>query len=177
VTFPSLVLCDLPYFQISQVLSLCYAIPTSLLLWQDSGLVCFLLILLSVTVPQVADHLPNKHEALNSNPSITKKKWLWLRPRSPCYNSVSSNVILSFLCIQLLENEERTRCHCLKLAPTVLSSWCRKSFAKSMIMKKERMSLCFSEVRKRSTVTFVLHGRSVPGPSWNWNAPVLLSMD
>jgi hypothetical protein len=49
MTFTSLVLCDLPYAQISQVLSLCYAIPTSLLLSQDSGLDCFLLILLSVT--------------------------------------------------------------------------------------------------------------------------------
>jgi hypothetical protein len=50
VTFPSLVLCDLLHVQISQVLSLCYAIPTSLLLSQDSGLVCFLLILLSATL-------------------------------------------------------------------------------------------------------------------------------
>jgi hypothetical protein len=49
-TFPSLVLCDLPHVQISQALSLCYAIPTSLLLSQDSGLVCFLLILLPATV-------------------------------------------------------------------------------------------------------------------------------
>jgi hypothetical protein len=32
MTFPSLVLCDLPHVQICQVLSLCYAIPTSLLL-------------------------------------------------------------------------------------------------------------------------------------------------
>jgi hypothetical protein len=45
-----LVLCDLPHVQISQVLSLCYAIPTSLLLSQDSGLVCFLLILLPATL-------------------------------------------------------------------------------------------------------------------------------
>jgi hypothetical protein len=50
VTFPSLVLCDLPHVQISQVLSLCYAISTSLLLSQDSGLDCFLLILLPVTL-------------------------------------------------------------------------------------------------------------------------------
>jgi hypothetical protein len=42
----TLVLCDLPHVQISQVLSLCYTIPTSLLLSQDSGLDCFLLILL-----------------------------------------------------------------------------------------------------------------------------------
>jgi hypothetical protein len=41
MTSPSLVLCDLPHVQISQVLSLCHAIPTSLLLSQDSGLVCF----------------------------------------------------------------------------------------------------------------------------------------
>jgi hypothetical protein len=46
VTLPSLVLCDLPHVQISQVLSLCYAILTSLLQSQDSGLNCFLLILL-----------------------------------------------------------------------------------------------------------------------------------
>jgi hypothetical protein len=45
VTFPSLVLHDLPHVQIPQVLSLCYAIPTSLLIFQDSGLVCFFLIL------------------------------------------------------------------------------------------------------------------------------------
>jgi hypothetical protein len=51
VTFPSLVLCDRPHVQISQVLSLCYAIPTSLLLSQDSGLDCFLLILLAATLP------------------------------------------------------------------------------------------------------------------------------
>jgi hypothetical protein len=50
MTFPSLVLCDLPHVQISQVLSLCYAIPTSLLLSQDSGLVCFFLILLPATL-------------------------------------------------------------------------------------------------------------------------------
>jgi hypothetical protein len=50
LTFPSLVLCDLPYLQISQVLSLCCAIPTSLLLSQFSGLVCFLLILLPATL-------------------------------------------------------------------------------------------------------------------------------
>jgi hypothetical protein len=35
--------------QIPQVLSLCYAIPTSLLLYHNSGLVCFLLILLPAT--------------------------------------------------------------------------------------------------------------------------------
>jgi hypothetical protein len=45
VTFLSLVLHDLPHVQISQVLSLCYAVPTSLLLSEDSGLDCFLLIL------------------------------------------------------------------------------------------------------------------------------------
>jgi hypothetical protein len=50
-TFPSLVLHDLPHVEIAQVLSLCYAKPTSLLLSQDSGLVCFLLILLSATDP------------------------------------------------------------------------------------------------------------------------------
>jgi hypothetical protein len=50
MTFPSLVLGDLPHVQISQVLSLCYAILTSLLLSQDSGLVCFLLIILPATV-------------------------------------------------------------------------------------------------------------------------------
>jgi hypothetical protein len=33
-------------FMFLRFLSLCYAIPTSLLLSQDSGLVCFLLILL-----------------------------------------------------------------------------------------------------------------------------------
>jgi hypothetical protein len=49
VTFPSLVLHDLPHVQISQVLSFCYAIPTSQLLSQDAGLVCFLLILLAAT--------------------------------------------------------------------------------------------------------------------------------
>jgi hypothetical protein len=43
---PSPVLHDLPHIQISQVLSLCCAIPISLLLYQDSGLVYFLLILL-----------------------------------------------------------------------------------------------------------------------------------
>jgi hypothetical protein len=36
--------------QISQVLSLCYSIPTSLLLYQNPGLVCFLLVLLPATV-------------------------------------------------------------------------------------------------------------------------------
>jgi hypothetical protein len=50
VTFPSSVLCDLPPVQISQVLSLCYVISTSLLLSQDPGLVCFLLILLPATL-------------------------------------------------------------------------------------------------------------------------------
>jgi hypothetical protein len=43
-----LVLHDLSHVQISQVFSLCYAIPTSLLS-QDSGLVCFFLILLPAT--------------------------------------------------------------------------------------------------------------------------------
>jgi hypothetical protein len=42
-------LCDRPHVQISQILSLCYAILTSLLLSQDSGLDCFLLILLPAT--------------------------------------------------------------------------------------------------------------------------------
>jgi hypothetical protein len=55
VTFPSLVLLDLPHIQISQVLSLCYAIPTSLLLSQDSGLV-FLFILLSATTLSPLNH-------------------------------------------------------------------------------------------------------------------------
>jgi hypothetical protein len=50
--FPSTELHDLPHIQISQVLSLCHAIPTSLLLYQDSGLVCFLLILLPATLIQ-----------------------------------------------------------------------------------------------------------------------------
>jgi hypothetical protein len=50
MTFPSLVLHDLHHVQICQVLSLCYAIPTSLLLSLDSGLVCFLLILFSATL-------------------------------------------------------------------------------------------------------------------------------
>jgi hypothetical protein len=45
----TLVLCDLLHVQISQVVSLCYAILTSLLLSQNSGLDCFLLILLSAT--------------------------------------------------------------------------------------------------------------------------------
>jgi hypothetical protein len=45
-----LTISDLPHVQISQVLSLCYAIPTSLLLSQGSGLNCFLLILLPATV-------------------------------------------------------------------------------------------------------------------------------
>jgi hypothetical protein len=45
---PSPVLHDHLHVQISQILSLCYAIPTSLLLYQNSGLVCFLLILLPV---------------------------------------------------------------------------------------------------------------------------------
>jgi hypothetical protein len=49
MTSPYLVLLDLPHVQISQVLSLCYAIATSLLHSQDSGLVCFLLILLPTT--------------------------------------------------------------------------------------------------------------------------------
>jgi hypothetical protein len=52
MTFSSLVLHDLPHVQISQVLSLCYAIPTSLLPSQDSGLVCFLLTFLSATNSQ-----------------------------------------------------------------------------------------------------------------------------
>jgi hypothetical protein len=43
-----LMLHDFSHVQISQVLSLCYAVLTSLLLSQDSGIVCFLLILLSV---------------------------------------------------------------------------------------------------------------------------------
>jgi hypothetical protein len=50
VTFPSLVLCDPLHVQISQVLSLWYAILSSLLLSQDSSLVCFLLIHLPATV-------------------------------------------------------------------------------------------------------------------------------
>jgi hypothetical protein len=52
MTFPFLVVHDLLHVQISQVLSLCYAIPISLLLSQDSGLVCFYLILL----PDTAAH-------------------------------------------------------------------------------------------------------------------------
>jgi hypothetical protein len=42
---PYPVLHDPLHIQISQVLSLCYAIPTSQLLYRDSGLVCFLLVL------------------------------------------------------------------------------------------------------------------------------------
>jgi hypothetical protein len=48
--FPLLVLRDLPHVQIFQVLSLCCAIPASLLLYQDSGLVCFPLIFLPATL-------------------------------------------------------------------------------------------------------------------------------
>jgi hypothetical protein len=44
--FPLPVLHDLLHVQIPQVLSFCNAIPTSLLLYQNSGLVCFLLVLL-----------------------------------------------------------------------------------------------------------------------------------
>jgi hypothetical protein len=62
VTFPSLVLHDLPYIQVSQVSSLCYVIPTSLLLSQDSGLVYFLLILLPATTGATNEHL--KHQAM-----------------------------------------------------------------------------------------------------------------
>jgi hypothetical protein len=36
--------------QIPQLLFLCYAIPTSLLLYKNSGLICFLLILLPATL-------------------------------------------------------------------------------------------------------------------------------
>jgi hypothetical protein len=54
MTFPSLVLHDLPHVQISQVLSLCYAIPTPLLLSQDSGLDYFLLIILPATIQLVS---------------------------------------------------------------------------------------------------------------------------
>jgi hypothetical protein len=50
--FPLPGACDLPHVQISQVLSLCYAIPTSLLLSQDSGLLCLFLILLPATSQQ-----------------------------------------------------------------------------------------------------------------------------
>jgi hypothetical protein len=59
-----LVLLNLPHVQISQVLSVCCAIPTSLLLSQDSDLVCFLLLLLPATLfpplmfgpPRVREH-------------------------------------------------------------------------------------------------------------------------
>jgi hypothetical protein len=54
--FPSLVLHDIRHVQISQVLSLCCAIPTSLLLSQDSGLDCFLLLLLLATVGLGKNH-------------------------------------------------------------------------------------------------------------------------
>jgi hypothetical protein len=50
MTFPSLILRDLPHVQISQVLSICFTIPTSLLLSHDSGLHCFLVILLLATL-------------------------------------------------------------------------------------------------------------------------------
>jgi hypothetical protein len=63
MTFPFLVLHDLPHVLISQVLSLCYAIPTSLLLSQDSGLVYFFLILLPATLSPLFDartHLGSK---------------------------------------------------------------------------------------------------------------------
>jgi hypothetical protein len=49
VIFPSMVLHDLSHVQIFQVLSVCYAIPSSLLLSHNSGLDCFLLILLPAT--------------------------------------------------------------------------------------------------------------------------------
>jgi hypothetical protein len=45
------VLPDPLHVQIPQVLSLCYAIPTSLPRYQNSGLVCFLLTLLPATLP------------------------------------------------------------------------------------------------------------------------------
>jgi hypothetical protein len=48
--FPFPVLCDLLHVQIPQVLSLWCAIPTSLMLYQDSGLVCFFLIFLSAKI-------------------------------------------------------------------------------------------------------------------------------
>jgi hypothetical protein len=47
--FPLPVLPDPLHVQIPQVLSLCHAIPTSLLLYQDSGLVCSCLVLLPAT--------------------------------------------------------------------------------------------------------------------------------
>jgi hypothetical protein len=58
VTFPSLVLRDLPHVQISQVLSLCYAVPTSLLLSQDSGLVCFFLFFLILLPAAIQPGIP-----------------------------------------------------------------------------------------------------------------------
>jgi hypothetical protein len=64
---------DLPHVHISQVLSLCYAIPTSLLLSQDSGLVCFLLILLPATIlPSDLNVQCNSHQLPND---IHHKHW------------------------------------------------------------------------------------------------------
>jgi hypothetical protein len=48
--FPSPVLHDPLHVQISQVLSVCHAIPSLLLLYQNSGMVCFLLALLPATL-------------------------------------------------------------------------------------------------------------------------------
>jgi hypothetical protein len=61
---PSPVLCYPLHVHISQILSLCYTSPTSLLLYQNSGLVCFFLVLLPVTLfpslmlrpPRVKEH-------------------------------------------------------------------------------------------------------------------------
>jgi hypothetical protein len=58
VTFPSPVPCNPLHIPIPQVLSLCYAIPTSLLLYQNSGLDCFLLILLPATRPSSITGFP-----------------------------------------------------------------------------------------------------------------------
>jgi hypothetical protein len=65
------VLCDLPHVQISQVLSLCYVIVSSLLLSQDSCLACLLLIL------RRTELLGNKHVqslATTATPSYTSNQ-------------------------------------------------------------------------------------------------------
>jgi hypothetical protein len=73
--FPLLVLCDLFHVQISQVLSLCYAIPTSLLLSQDSGIDCFLLILPPATLGATGKAPSPTEEVRAASRCHTKLEW------------------------------------------------------------------------------------------------------
>jgi hypothetical protein len=83
MTFPLPVLHDPLHVQIPQVFSLCNAISISLLLYQNSGLVCFLLILLPAIEVLVKCYLarPDLLDQLLLDPDLTllmdRSSFIW----------------------------------------------------------------------------------------------------